>query len=386
MGRTATDGLTYFNIDCAQEDNLNFIEAKFGIIGYGVWVKLLRKIYMIKGYYCEWSEKNVYLFAKEVGLEVDKINEIVETCLAEGLFHRGIFDAYGVLSSPGIQKRWVKIVTEAKRKSCTVIQNLSLLGFTPEDKVKTPEFILETPEKIPQKKGKEIKEKESKKNNVVPAEPSPPKKISTKKVEEEPEPFWKKLVACWFDFGKEKFNEEPSFAGLDPKILKRIVQRLKKRAESKNLIWDEKTSVKRLRLFLEAAYADDWLGKHFLLANLEKQFDQFIQQQGVAKTAAIQPPTDIQYLQEKYFEGKFDFKLIQEKHFLELESQQLVSITDDIIKKRIENLIGSNIFSHSNLCQDYQSGKQTPAIVADRINLMRLAVVAYFKTLKTHAA
>lgn len=70
MERPSKKGLDYFNIDCSQEDNLNFIEAKHGIVGYGVVIKIWKKIYQYHGYFCDWNEKNVYLFSKDVNVDV----------------------------------------------------------------------------------------------------------------------------------------------------------------------------------------------------------------------------------------------------------------------------------------------------------------------------
>jgi hypothetical protein len=139
MGRLTKRGLDYFNIDCDQEDKITLVEAKHGIEGYGIVVKLWKKIYQIHGYYCEWSEKNVFLFSKEINVSVDTLNRVVETCLEEQVFSRHMFDKYKVLTSSGIQKRWKKIVTDAKRKEVEIDLKMNLLSFTLEEISKTPE-------------------------------------------------------------------------------------------------------------------------------------------------------------------------------------------------------------------------------------------------------
>ncbi len=176
MGRHLKRGLDYFNIDCVQEDSLNYLEAKHGISGYGVLVKLWRKIYMVEGYFCEWSEKNIYLFSKEVGVGIEEIKAIVETCFSEGIFQEEMYKNYGVLTSRGVQKRWVKIVTEAKRKECTIDPKLMITEKTLEEIGFTPEEITKTPEESTQRKVKESKEEESKeKESGAPVAPPVPK-------------------------------------------------------------------------------------------------------------------------------------------------------------------------------------------------------------------
>jgi predicted transcriptional regulator len=129
---------------------------------------------------------------------------------------------------------------------------------------------------------------ESKPNKklVVPAKPSrPAEKIrKSKKEEEPPEPHWQSLVDAWFVFNKKEFGDDPSFADQDPKFLKQVVQRLKKRAEAANVEWTELAAVTRFNAFLKKAFEDEWIGSHFLLSNLLNQFDKIILNQNGAKT------------------------------------------------------------------------------------------------------
>ena len=407
MGRPLRKGLHYFNIDCDQDDTLNFIEARHGIIGYGVVVKLWRKIYMLNGYFCEWAEKNIYLFAREVNVDVETVNNIVETCFTEELFNRKRFEQFRILTSRGIQRRYIKIVTEAKRKDTEIDPNYLLLEipvapeihqkeeafqeeFIPEkeDFLETVEFLPEKegflPEETPkirevstQTKVKETKEKETKEKKVVAASPAP-KKFSLFRKEEEPEPYWPKLVEAWMDFGKEKFGAHPGFERDDPRIFKRIIQRLKKRALERNIGWTEAAAVSRLRLFLESAFSDKWVAANFLLSNLEKQFDKFIQRQGL-NTSGSPPPLTLQQLCGRFREGNGDPRLVLPKHFEELQDRGLVTLDERIIKIRMESLVGSNIFSDTELYKDYVSGRKTKLVEADREVLMRLTVLEYLK-------
>ena len=116
MARPYKKALHYFNLDCVQEDNLNLIEAKHGIVGYGVVVKLWKKIYGISGYYCDWKERNLFLFAREVNVSAEVITGIVESCFEEGIFSREMFERHKILTSSGIQKRWKKLLQKQSEK------------------------------------------------------------------------------------------------------------------------------------------------------------------------------------------------------------------------------------------------------------------------------
>lgn len=368
MARHARYGIDYFNIDCTQEDNLNYLEAKHGLLGYGLIVKLWRKIYMINGYYADFSERYRTLFCKEVGVDPDFLMEVLETCFAEELFSREMFQNYGILTGSGVQKRWLKIAKDAKRKNCTVDEKYLVIEKTPEKSEFPPEEIPITPGQSTQSKIKKNKEKENKEKNVsAPAAPAPPrvgKEKKKTKAEPEPEPHWQQLVKVWFDFGTEKYAQEPSFARDDPKVLKRIIGRLKERAAKKGLEWAEETAVTRFRTFLDAAFQDPWLKTKFLLANLEKQFDVIIQDQSrlskkdpadspAAKKPGNSMSEQLAYLQERFLENTLQLEFIPPELYDFLVARSYVPIG-------FMNKTGKPLLD----------------------NLKRLAVVEYFKVKK----
>lgn len=50
MARPNKAGLEYFSLDCGMDDKVELIEAKYGLIGFAVIIKLWQKIYS-EGYY-----------------------------------------------------------------------------------------------------------------------------------------------------------------------------------------------------------------------------------------------------------------------------------------------------------------------------------------------
>jgi hypothetical protein len=159
---------------------------------------------------------------------------------------------------------------------------------------------------------------------VVPAKPSPPKNdLGKKEKDKDPEPFWDLLVKTWFDFNFEKFGEKPSFSDADPRYLKKIIEKLKSRAVAKKIEWNEVTGPERLKTFLDGAFKDEWLCKHFLLRNLNEQFDTIILKQRAASIKKIEPqkqkPQSVYeealYLLGRYCEGKLNINQILEDHY-----------------------------------------------------------------------
>jgi Domain of unknown function (DUF4373) len=264
MGRHDKKGLDYFNIDCNQEDNLTLVEAKHGIEGYGVVIKLWKKAYSIHGYFCEWDEKNQYLFAKETGVKIDTLKAIIQTCFDEEIFHEGLYQNKKILTSSGIQKRWKKIVIQAKRKDVEIEPIYDVLVFIPEEMEKTPEEIVKNPEVIPQSKVKESKGNKSKVKES--------KDLGAKA----PSEFWEDLVKVLFDFYGKNFKEKPSFDGRIPSDFKKLIERLKNRVLEKGFTWEKDNAPDHLRKFLEIACKDPWIKNNFLVHNLLNQFDKII--------------------------------------------------------------------------------------------------------------
>lgn len=162
MASIEKKGIRYFNIECEHEDKLEYILAKHGIAGYGIVIQLWRKIYQIEGYFCDWKEKNKYLFAKNIGVSVEELNLVIDTCFEEKIFNEEKFKEYHVLTSAGVQKRWLKIVKDCKRKDTDIDENLDLTGVTPEKKPKTPENPAETQSVDIQSKEEQTIEEEKK--------------------------------------------------------------------------------------------------------------------------------------------------------------------------------------------------------------------------------
>lgn len=88
---------------------------------------------------------------------------------------------------------------------------------------------------------------------------------------------WAALVEEWFRFYAEKHEgNKPRFRKADTSHFKEIIQALERRAIAKDVAWTEEVAVERLRLFLTHAYGRNWLKTHFLLHNLNSQFDAIV--------------------------------------------------------------------------------------------------------------
>ena len=144
MGRQNKVGLDYFELDCHMDEKVRLIQAEYGLKGFAVVVKLYQEIYGGHGYYCEWTQDRELLFASENGLNGGSfINNIVAACIKRDIFSERLFKEYGVLSSTGVQKQYLKatvkrevvelkkeylLITVPKNRVNVVINSISSTG------------------------------------------------------------------------------------------------------------------------------------------------------------------------------------------------------------------------------------------------------------------
>lgn len=117
-GRPPKEGLDYFELDCHLDEKIRLIQAEFGLKGFAVVVLLFQRIYGERGYYMIWDEDASLLFMSENGVaggDKNLINEIVSACIKRDIFSKELFEKYRILTSSGIQKRYLR--ASAKRET-----------------------------------------------------------------------------------------------------------------------------------------------------------------------------------------------------------------------------------------------------------------------------
>jgi len=120
MARPQKEGLDYFSLDVAmdQDDKVVLVEAKHKITGFAVLIKLLMKIYK-EGYFYMWTEREQLLFSSRINVDINNVVEVVNDCIKWGLFNSSLYEKYQILTSCGIQKRYIEATK--RRKEITLI-------------------------------------------------------------------------------------------------------------------------------------------------------------------------------------------------------------------------------------------------------------------------
>lgn len=159
MPRPIKEGLDYFELECRMDEKFELIEAEFGLKGFAVVIKLFQYIYGTHGYYCNWNPDISLLWASRLigslsgdggsvgrvfseegslpGFPNNFINEVVAASIRRDIFSAKLFDKYQILTSSGIQTRYINAV--AKRSSVKLKKEYLLVNVP-----KTKVFSVET--------------------------------------------------------------------------------------------------------------------------------------------------------------------------------------------------------------------------------------------------
>jgi hypothetical protein len=187
MARPIKQGLEYYpnDVDIHDDDKVALISSEFGSVGEAILWRLFCKIYK-NGYYYSWGGDECLLFCRWAGgiFVPGQVDEVVKGCLRRSIFDNRVFEMFGILTSTGIQKRYLQATTE--RKEVELKSEIWLLELPENSKFKVIRPINEvnpTINEVNQPESTQSKVKESK----VEDPPLPPKGD-----ESEIPPVWKK--------------------------------------------------------------------------------------------------------------------------------------------------------------------------------------------------
>jgi len=162
MARPKKIGLEYFPMDVVLGDDVELLEAECGLAGFAILVKLWQKIYA-NGYYIEWEKDNALLFSRKINTDLKIVNDVINHCFNRNLFSQEKHFSHGILTSSGIQKRYLQACKSAKRKDYDIKKAYDLVNTekTGVNSEKTTDNEGKPPAKSTQSKVKESKVKES---------------------------------------------------------------------------------------------------------------------------------------------------------------------------------------------------------------------------------
>jgi hypothetical protein len=236
MARPKKIGMDYFPVDTTWDVKMQLIKAKYGLEGIGCIIELFKTIYH-EGYYIKWDDDTRLLFASENKIDENKLAEIVGFAVQKGVFHAGKLDKLGVLTSRGIQKRWLQVAKDSNRTTREIDKNIDLMKETefPAQETEFPAQIIPGKNVVSGTDNPHIilneiildKIKEDKKENIIPT-PSAVAKVEQKetaiaKVKPEPDPLYQAIFQSFI--GKAgAFTNYPKEAQAIKRIIKYCAQ------------------------------------------------------------------------------------------------------------------------------------------------------------------
>lgn len=128
MARPIKTGLDYFPFDVTffSNDKIQLTESEFGILGSNVAIRLISKIYT-EGYYYKFGEDELKLFVRNIGLKevtLEVTKNIIHYLIEREFFNKDIFQKYSILTSKGIQERFLEATQ--RRKKVEMIEEICL--------------------------------------------------------------------------------------------------------------------------------------------------------------------------------------------------------------------------------------------------------------------
>lgn len=119
MARPSKLGLDYFplDVDFFEDEKLLAISGEFAVKGEIITLRLLCEIYR-NGYFVQYSELLKNKLARLGGLSPGLVDEVVGKLVRYGFFSEALFCEQNILTSKGIQKRYLEATKRRKSSLC----------------------------------------------------------------------------------------------------------------------------------------------------------------------------------------------------------------------------------------------------------------------------
>ena len=128
MARPTKQGIDYFPVDVQFDDQLELLIVDKGGIALSVIVTIWQLIYQYNGYYIENGHDLLLLIKRRIMVDPQVTEDIITAALDRGIFDKNLYEKYNILTSRGIQKRYV---TAARlKKSINIVKNYLLIDVS----------------------------------------------------------------------------------------------------------------------------------------------------------------------------------------------------------------------------------------------------------------
>ena len=166
MARPVKEGLDYYplNADFMSDIKVRRLIRSFGSKSIGVVIALLGMIYGDKGYYILLNDDVAFIISEQTLEDEDLVNQIINKLIEIEFFDKNLYEKHRVLTSKGIQKRFIS-ATE-RRKDVKLITKYNLVNVDNNSSSDVVNVYNNQQRKEKKSKVKKSKEKQSKENTV----------------------------------------------------------------------------------------------------------------------------------------------------------------------------------------------------------------------------
>lgn len=173
MARPRKKGLDYFPLDVGflRDRKIKLLRAEFGASSVVFVLYVFCRAFEEEGYFCTWDDDELLIAAEELKEKPSYLSEVLSGCLKRSIFDDGVFQMFGVLTSAGIQRRYLSgcekrdtipifeeyCLLEKKEIHDSVLKKCTFFSVSGEKTpINSPETGVSSPEN-PQSKVKESK-------------------------------------------------------------------------------------------------------------------------------------------------------------------------------------------------------------------------------------
>ena len=129
MARPTKTGLDYYPMDVGflRDKKVRLLRSEFGASSVLFVLYVLGKVYEGDGYFLAWDKDELLLAADELREPPAYISEVLNGCLKRSFFDERVFQMFAILTSAGIQRRYLRGCE--KRDVITIFDEYWLLNI-----------------------------------------------------------------------------------------------------------------------------------------------------------------------------------------------------------------------------------------------------------------
>ena len=250
-GRPTKQGIDYFPMDVGffSDVKIRKISRACGSQSASILICLLCNIYKDEGYYIVWDEDLPFVIADIVGVSEGAVKEVLIKALQVGFFDNTLYEKYHVLTSFGIQKRF--LLATYKRKETELI----------------PEYM------INDVNNEQSKVKVKRKKSIS---PSPPLKGGGRK-KSEPKEINSKARFLFEEYFRKTFSNSYYWTAKDAGAVSQLLNKLKFQREQKQMDVSDNSLLYALQ-YLLSSIKEGWIFDNFSVTNINSKFNEIISQ------------------------------------------------------------------------------------------------------------